>query len=94
MLQGSITPAEKEACLKHLLELMVLASTYTWSAVRALYGTALKELEKGHREWSEPLSNLKEEVLRPSDVVRFQSREPSVSTGDPAFCQAYNYMED
>lgn len=94
VLQGPITETEKHARLKHLLDTMVLASNYTWPSVRAMYGTALKEMEKGLRRWSDSLMDLKEEMLRPSDVVGLYSgaRQGSDSStkGDP-YCRMYNF---
>lgn len=48
---------------------------------------ALKELEKGHRRWSDPLQDLKEEMLKPSDVLS----TTSYATGSSNVCKAFNY---
>lgn len=95
MVNGGISPAEREARLKHLLDVMILATHYQWPAVRALYGAALKEIEKGHRNWSDPLQDLKEEMLKPSDVQR---GPPPTSTAtqhrDSEICKAFNYARE
>lgn len=43
ILNGGVSSTEKEARLKHLLEIMILAAHYTWPAVRALYGHSRPE---------------------------------------------------
>ena len=78
-MNGGISIEEKDARLKHL----------QWPAVRALYGAALRELEEGHRKWSDPLHDLKEEMLKPSDVLHVTvagsfSKEAEV-------CKGFNY---
>ena len=50
LIQGDILEEEKAAMLKHLLDIMILAMNYNWPSVQALYGAALRELEKGHRQ--------------------------------------------
>lgn len=85
---AEVSEREKRARLQHILELMILASTYNWPAVRALYGTALKEIDKGHRQWADSLLDLKEEMLRPTDVTRTAA---TLSDKDGGICKAYNY---
>ncbi len=54
-----------------------------------MYGSALNEIEKGHRQWTDSLLDLKEEMLRPTDVTSHSARPaPDKGTG---ICKAYNY---
>ena len=88
LIQGDILEEEKAARLKHLLDIMILVMNYNWLAVRALYGVALRELEKGHRQWSDSLQDLKDEMLKPTDVLSISFARPAPKE---SFCKAYNW---
>ena len=85
-----LSEVERKARQQHLMELMILASTYNWPAVRSLYGAALKEIEKGHRNWNDNLQDLKEEMLRPMDVT--SARTPATDR-EAGICNAYNFTQ-
>ena len=89
ILQGGISEEEKVARLSHLLELMILATDYNWPPVRAMYGAALGEIERGFRQWSDKLNDLKEEMLKPTDVMVSSSTRPGKAKDQ--FCKAYNW---
>ncbi len=98
ILNGDITEAEAKARLHHLAELMIQASVFRWPAVRALYGVALKEIRKEVRQWSDPLRDLKDEMLKPGDVLGLTlTKKPSYSSASStpsSVCTQWNYSKD
>ena len=87
LIQGDILE-EKAARLKHLLDIMILAMNCNWPAIRALYGAALRELEKGPRKRSDSLQDLKEEMLKPMDMLSISFAR---SASKESICKAYDW---
>lgn len=84
---GQVAPEESQARLRHMMDIMIYASAFKWSSVRALYGVVLHEIKVGLRQWSDPLSNLKDEMLRSQDLI-------SKSTTDThQICHQWNYAQ-
>lgn len=69
ILQGNMKPEEPKARLEKLAEIMGMAGIYQWPRVRALIGVMLKEIHNGQRTWITSLSNLKDRMLMPSDLI-------------------------
>ena len=90
ILNGNIQDQERTARLQHLTELMVQASSFKWPAVRALYGVALKEIRRGVRRWSDPLCDIKDEMLKPGDVLTIKN----TTVPSNSICTQWNYNRD
>ncbi len=93
IMSGRIKPSEQTARLNHLAELMIHASSYKWPAVRAFYSVALIEIRRGLRQWSDSLRDLKEEMLKPADVITFTTftKKPAASS---ATCYQWNFGKE
>ena len=50
----------RTALISHFHDLMVLASTYVWSAVRAYHYKVLSSIEMGLASWGDPFDSLKQ----------------------------------
>ncbi len=85
---GRISPTEQTARLKHLAELMIHASSYKWPAVRAFYAVALREIKKGLRQWPDTLCDLRDEMLKPGDIL---SAKKTAGLQGP--CVQWNYSQ-
>ena len=69
IVQQSATKPYFTALLEHFHQLMVLASTYQWSAVRSFHYKVLRSLELGLIKWGESFDHLKLQFLTPSSLL-------------------------
>lgn len=85
----NIPPEERAARLGHLIDLMIFAEQYKWDRVRALYEEVLGMIQQGRRPWEAGVRDLKEEMLRPPDLLSANKPPPKSTPQQP--CRAWNY---
>ena len=81
IVQQSATKPHFAALLEHFHQVMVLASTYQWSAVRSFHYKVLRSLELGLVKWGDSFDHLKLQFLTPSllseSTTRKMAKAPS-----------------
>lgn len=69
ILQQSASSTNHAALLAHFHHLMVLASTYKWSAVRSFHYKVLRSLELGLVKWGDSFDHFKQPFITPSALL-------------------------
>ena len=69
IVQQSATKPHFAALLEHFHQVMVLASTYQWSAVRSFHYKVLRSLVLGLVKWGDSFDHLKLQFLTPSSLL-------------------------
>ena len=69
IVQQSATKPHLAALLEHFHQLMVLASTYQWSAVPSFHYKVLHSLKLGLVKWGDSFNHLKVQFLTPSSLL-------------------------
>ena len=59
----------RAALIKHFHELMILASTYQWSAVRSYHYKVLRSIELGLVQWGDSFEPLKQSFFLPTCLL-------------------------
>ena len=62
---SDVRQEEKDARIRHMTDLMIMAEQYKWDSVRSLYQEALILVQNGRSTWQTSIKELKEEMLRP-----------------------------
>ena len=75
MQQHKSQQAQNEAFLNHFHDLMVLASSYKWSAVHAYHYKVLHSIELGLVKWGGSFESLKQPFFIPSALLSENPRE-------------------
>ena len=65
IVENRATDQQKAAMMAHLLDLMVLASSYNWSAVRAFHYKVLRAIEMGLARWGQSFECFKQPFFLP-----------------------------
>lgn len=102
MQQHNGQQAQNEAFLDHFHGLMVLASSYKWSAVRAYHYKVLRSIELGLVKWGDSFESLKQPFFIPSALLSETPREkeaqqptkPSLSIARSDICDAWSWYDD
>lgn len=98
----------RAAIISHFHYLMVLASTYTWSAVRAYHYKVLRSIEMGLVSWGDSFNLLKQPFFLPTPLLtdspnkthgRPSPRQPSSSASSHSIscseiCDAWSWYDD
>ena len=82
IVQQSATKPHFAALLIHFHQLMVIASTYQWSAVHSFHYKVLRSLELGLVKWGDSFDHLKLQFLTPSSLLsESTSGKPAKASG-------------
>ena len=70
IIQQNVNSPSTAAYIHHFHHLMVLASTYQWSAVRSYHDKVLRSIELGLVKWGDNFEHLKQPFFTPSTLLQ------------------------
>ena len=83
----------REPVIAHFHELMILASTYQWSAVRSYHYKVLRSIELGLVQWGDSFEHFKQSFFLPTKAPTPTAGYQS-SIARHQICDAWSWHDD
>ena len=83
-----------------MADLMVISEQYRWDKVRSLYHEVLTLIQQGRRSWTACVKDLKDEMLRSSDLIPLGNNfvknmnHGSNNNSQPSVCRNWNFSKN